>query len=521
MRTGLRIKATEIGSETVVFETVVPAFPVRFGRSSTCEVRLQQSFVSGTHAVVDLKDGKLQLRDMGSRNKIRLGEDERPLDANAEVDLRTCGFQFSIGTLKFLLAEVEIEPTSDDAVSIITGKPSFATVVRPDAGALARSAEAEALASSLEAPFAAYRREWSRFREVLEQHLATMSPSLRPGVLVYVRARFPAACNEPEFQRLFASYAPTPPAAPPPRVNERNADAPAVLFEIQKLATYFLDLPIETMDDAARFCARIRDTLAAFLMSVVPLRDGIRVIASQLGSQASTPVDTLDFAKTGAEVADVLLNWKNTTDAKLAVDQFFKRAQIHQIGLISGVMRGVQVLLEELSPTKIRAYYEQGGARRWGAPASPASRKVWPWSYRALWDAFADRHRDLASEESGYFRVIFGPEFDYVYRSQDLEAVAEPAPGEDQPPPDGPTGTVIVAPGPVWSSPEPPGGISPFPPPLSPLLPPLASFVPSYTQPAELAQEAPPSPVVVPKRPSVEPRVLQYPTGSGRKADKG
>ncbi len=443
VRTGLRIKVTEIGSETALLETVVPDFPIRFGRSSTCEVRLQHSFVSGTHAVVDAKDGKLLLRDMGSRNKIRVGEDERLLGANAEVDLRACGFQFGIGTLKFSLAEEQIEAAVDEVVSLITGKPSFRTVVRPEAGVLARSAEAEALAESLAAPFAAYRREWSRFREILEQHLASLNPSVRQDVLLYLRERFPAASAEPEFQRFFAE------PIPPPRVPTHAAGASSALAEIQKLATYFLDLPIETADDAAKFCARLRDTLAAFLLGVIPLRDGIRILASELGSQAAAPVDSLDAAKTGADVADVLLNWRNGTDAKLSVDQFFKRAQIHQIGLVGGVMRGAQVLLDELSPTKIRSFYEHGDAPRGGAPAAPIKRKVWPWSYRALWNAFVVRHRDLASEESGHFRIIFGPEFDYVYQSQYQEAVAdERSTSSALPaqPMDGPTGTVIVAP---------------------------------------------------------------------------
>jgi len=125
---------------------------------------------------------------------------------------------------------------------------------------------------------------------------------------------------------------------------------------------------------------------------------------------------------------------------------------------VSGVFEGVRVLLESLSPAKIRAEFEAGPAPRGGAPAR--ARKVWAWSYGALWRAFEVKHADFASEEGSTFRVIFGPEFDFVYRKQfeDLAAaeppenVAATAAPQSSPEPQGiypkpntgPMGTVVI-----------------------------------------------------------------------------
>ena len=354
--------------KNVSFETVAGSFPARFGRSHQCEVILQRSFVSGVHAVVDLRDGKLLLRDMGSRNRIRLGDKDAPLESNTEVDLASYGSTFTIGSLQLRVSVEEFAEPADAvsmAMSMVTGKP-LETVCNPYAASVARGAESEALARQVEAPFAAYRAEWDGFFTSLREHVESLPPSIRRDVLAGASARFPAATREPEFQALLKENGvATGAAAPAPA---RDADhASHALEELRTLARWFLDLPLETAEDISGFSLRLRDTLAEFLRGVIPTRDGIRSVASSLSSGGPAAADELESARTDAEVADALLNWKNRTQPKVVVKRLLTNIHIHQVGLVSGVFEGVRVLLESLSPRRSARSSRRRSSRGWRA----------------------------------------------------------------------------------------------------------------------------------------------------------
>jgi predicted component of type VI protein secretion system len=70
-------------------------------------------------------------------------------------------------------------------------------------------------------------------------------------------------------------------------------------------------------------------------------------------------------------------------------------------------MEGVKTLLAELQPAAIEALAEK---------KQRGSLGIGPFRYKQLWDAYAERHHDLAEEERFAFELIFGPRFAAAYR---------------------------------------------------------------------------------------------------------
>ena len=85
---------------------------------------------------------------------------------------------------------------------------------------------------------------------------------------------------------------------------------------------------------------------------------------------------------------------------------------LHQVGMLNGIMRGVSVLLTELSPTTIDKAWQMRNGRR-GAIARFFGRRNKEREMLAIW---AERHSDLADEENETFRLLFGPEFQREYK---------------------------------------------------------------------------------------------------------
>jgi predicted component of type VI protein secretion system len=77
---------------------------------------------------------------------------------------------------------------------------------------------------------------------------------------------------------------------------------------------------------------------------------------------------------------------------------------MHHIAIVEGVTRGVQALLEDLSPERIEQATREGhGTAFFGR-------------YKALWTAFQARHEELMNE-TRRFELVFGPDFAATYRN--------------------------------------------------------------------------------------------------------
>jgi hypothetical protein len=74
-----------------------PRLPVRIGRNLDADCRLDCSLVSRQHAQIDLEEGRLVLRDLGSRHGTWVLGGRYRLQPSEAVDLALVGWEFFIG----------------------------------------------------------------------------------------------------------------------------------------------------------------------------------------------------------------------------------------------------------------------------------------------------------------------------------------------------------------------------------------------------------------------------------------
>ncbi len=441
---GLRIRVTNRENQAS-FEKLVVSVPVRLGRDPLNDVVLDYPFVSKFHVVVDASDGALFVRDLGSRNGTRLQGGTVQVPANSIAQLAAHGNAFSIGTLQIAIERTEIaanDPRLEGAPvrSLFTGRHvetarGVARADLPPATAVALQAAPNDL-SSVEAElrpyFEAYRREWIGFHRVLLQRLGPMSRERRAEVLTFVAQQFVSVRQEVEFQGLCDSSGA---ASPEPRGKSR------ALAVLRELADWYLGRTLQTDEDIDGFADKLRRALDVFLLSFVPLRNGLRRSQTELaGIDRTANRSRLESAVTPLDVATILLDWRNPSDESQAVHGIFADMMVHQVGLVSGVMKGVEALLEKLAPSQIESDVRTKGGFTFG-----------PWRFPALWSEFRRRHDDYRDEP---FSVIFGREFEKMYRQlfdevAPREANNDRARGtgethEASTPPVGPYGTVVV-----------------------------------------------------------------------------
>ncbi len=114
-------------------------------------------------------------------------------------------------------------------------------------------------------------------------------------------------------------------------------------------------------------------------------------------------------AETQHQVGSGALDWTDRTDAAYAFRSLFADVMVHNMSLLSGVMKGADRLIQEFSPDAlIQAFEEARRARSTGISFGP-------YRYRELWRALERRHRDFTKEETGIYSLLFGQEFAAMY----------------------------------------------------------------------------------------------------------
>ncbi len=224
--------------------------------------------------------------------------------------------------------------------------------------------------------------------------------------------------------------APYPPnVAPPPPQPQRGAGVSLgtqhfsmgvemmAFLGLQELASSLVPgVTLGTTGDVARLLTKLHDTVEIFCRCFVPLRDGysqfisqmdLRQAASQRILNRSNSALQVEAARDPATVAAALLDWRNQDyDAPRAVESIFADLIIHQLALLEGVMRGVQALLDELSPEKIEHLLDEGGNQGVSAVLG---------RYRALWKTYQTHYEEMTNE-TRTFELVFGSEFAASYR---------------------------------------------------------------------------------------------------------
>jgi type VI secretion system protein ImpI len=412
-------------------EREITQLPVRFGRNAMNDCQIEHPQVSQFHAIVELIDGQLGVRDLNSTNGVYTASSGR-LQAGGFLPLAATGNVFSLGPA----VHVQIEPFErapqagvrmSPVQGQVLGRPSMLEELgRPPQGS---------------APPAA--------RPVPPLDLSVGVASLPPLSLdgssspprpprqplpwkPNTPGSFEDANSLPPLDPLSSAYGSPPmgggpaayvsPSGAPqgPRAVSRSTQHFAITVDalaltgLRELAGSLVPgASLQTTGDVARLLTKLHDTVEVFCRCFVPLRAGyeqfmstmhLRRAAGQRSVDRSQSALRLELARDPATVAAALLDWRNPDfDAPKVVESILADLVMHHVALVESVMRGVQALLDELSPENIERLFAESG--------SPAVLG----RYRALWQTFKERHDELASE-SRTFALVFGEEFAASYR---------------------------------------------------------------------------------------------------------
>jgi type VI secretion system protein ImpI len=388
-------------------ERVLPQLPIRFGRNALNQCQIVHGTISDFHAVVELIDGKLCMRDLKSKNGVHLPTGERiaadmptPFDTAGE-----CSFVLA-GLIRVKIEpfaqEVQVGQRASEAHGSVLGNRAMlmqSGVGHPSDPAFSRTPLPPRGASF-----------------VIQPPMVDHAVVPAPGAAGYLPP-LPAA--------PMAAAAPRPAQHASPQPDQDSRSTHQLNLSVEDMATLGLKelaaslvpgVPLQTTGDVARLLTKLHDTVEVFCRCYVPLREGYAQFMSSMDLQRASSQRSLNRSKTAlrveeardpAALAAALLDWRSKDfDAPQVVEAILADLMMHQLALVDGFMRGVHALLEELSPERIERLFEEQGA---GGVSAMLGR------HRALWQTFAAHHEELQNE-TRLFEVVFGQDFAQSYR---------------------------------------------------------------------------------------------------------
>jgi type VI secretion system protein ImpI len=431
----MRVVNTQDGS---VLERTFDRSPVRIGRSSLNELQIQAPFVSQYHAVVEFDGKTLNLRDLGSTNGTALRTSGR-VPPNTPIDLVQNNYEFAIVSLWFQLffvsdvAPVKAERKREGTIlsmdvnelqKLMTNGPAAA----PATGAGAGPDRSRELLARLQPAYDEYRASWGKLYRDLFALANSLDAGSRSRLLQQAIAEMGAVQNEGDFQRLATHFGL--PAMTPAAKSRQDAtrEEGVALQALRDLAASFVpqQKPLERVVDVVGFAQKMQDALDVFFKCFLPLRDGHKQFQTQMDiKKTRSPKEhmsaarVVETAREPRELAARVLDWSDpSNDGSRAIESTFAEVMVHQVAMLSGVMRGVRSLLAKLAPASIEA--ELSNPRR----RSAGGMQLGPFRYKTLWELYQEIYGDFAEDEKQAFMLIFGPEFVHAYSELAGESVA-------------------------------------------------------------------------------------------------
>ena len=380
-----------------IIEKTYARLPVRIGRNSLNDVCLPLQFVSQFHAVIEMHEDRLLLHDLGGTNGTVL-RNQVHVPPNGYFALDECNYEFSIHPFVIRVTPVETEQPSSRRARALD---EITHIMMPG-----DSSPNPVQFASL---YQAYRGAFAALQQAIAQSVQKTPAQDREAYLLSLARAYPGLAGEPEFRALSQQAQEHSVGADESRLGR------TALAELRRLAARYLPphQRLFTNEDIGSFVTEVMATLDVLFRCFLPLRDGHKQFETQMrlerGSRSWPGPQGLsvETATNVAELAYVLLDWTREDQAQAAAEGIFADIMIHQVALLNGVMEGVKTLLAELSPEAIEALAER---KQRGALA------IGPFRYKQLWDAYAERHKDLAEEERFAFELIFGPRFAAAYK---------------------------------------------------------------------------------------------------------
>lgn len=404
MSQGLEVTVTD----TVEGTTSVRQFrknAVRIGRNPLNDLHLDNGFVSQFHAVVELSGPRVVLRDVGSTNGCIV---EGARVKNAAVPLPQHEPEFAIMALKLAVRAIPLatipEAKSKKKPLAVTGLLQAPSKELLDAMAAGYAPDEKRRLGELHQK---YRAAWAELYQALQDAALKRPAEDRGRFISKLSAELPGVSAELDFHRLAEMG-----GAQSLTMRDEQQERRIAHEGLRELAIEFVPNrpPPETPDEMVKFLTRLRGALDVFFGAFLPLRDGQRQFQQELGlGRASNPADPVEQAKERQELSAALLAPEASTDALGSVESVFADMMIHHVAMLNGVMTGVKTLLAEISPAAVKQAAEQLASRGvlgrgFGGPSA-----------KQLWQAFEQRHADLAGEEKQLFTLLFGKRFSQAY----------------------------------------------------------------------------------------------------------
>jgi type VI secretion system protein ImpI len=393
------------------FEVTYERLPVRIGRNQLNDLRIDRPYVSQFHAAIEVNDGRIWVRDLGSTNGTSHGGRklvrDQPTDVSASPEV-----QIGPVIIRFAVREVHAADSvvSQRRASVLDiGTPLGAAIAEERRGHVPPGAEDPFVRQVL--PYLeAYRQAWGNVYRVVYEHLTRLQPDVRMRYLRRLLIEQPSVAQEGDFQKVAQYY-----GVPAHQYGDLSTPM-AALAALGALSSELApDVP--PPDDVPKVLAfgrRLRETLEVFLKCFVSLRDGYQEFETEvLRRERSEAGGRIDTARDHRELGAVLFSHDaNPEDNAHQLHEVFVDVMTHQVALLNGVMEGAKQLLEKLAPETVERQYEARGKR--GGLFSNR--------YEGLWEEYQRVHADYRGEDKETFLIIFGPQFSRAYAATTGEA---------------------------------------------------------------------------------------------------
>lgn len=386
------------------FDVTFERLPARIGRNQLNDLHVDRPYVSQFHASVDIRDGRLLVKDLGSTNGTsyrgqRLVR-EQPVDVTDQPEI-------NIGPLVIRLQQVAAPQKPREEAR----EGAILDLGDSSASLAAASLRGKPIAPGQEDPFVrqvlpyieAYRAAWGGVYRVIYDHLTRLPPEIRTNYLKRLAMEHAPLSAEPDFQKIAHYYGVDAQALAglgPPQA------ALAALTELSSCLAPGTKA-LSDVGSVLHFARKLRDSMEVFLKCFVSLRDGYKEFEAEvLARDRGEQTDRVATAKDSRELGVVLFDASSpSADAPRQLHDIFVDVMSHQVALLNGVMEGVKSLLKQLSPKAIEEELDKRGKR--GGLFSNR--------YEALWKLYEVRHGDYSGEDKETFLIIFGPQFSRAY----------------------------------------------------------------------------------------------------------
>jgi type VI secretion system protein ImpI len=426
----------QVSNGETSFERAFMRLPVMIGRSAkAARCVIQNPQVSKIHACIDIQDGTIRVRDVGSTNGTYVHGRQLPANRWVRAGTTDDPVELRIGECKITASVYRDDTTDLGAASLAEladeipypsrGEVGARVHVAPPAhhasGQLPAPIEAIAANGTFEIRGPALRlalgyanalSSMAAFHDALGKELDAAPPEARLPICQDLVNAHAGLADDPQAREVLerhgwrsSSHAPA----------DDTSLGGAALAAMQELASRYVGpgRTLTTPAEVTAFKDKLRATLDEFFLAYPALLEGKSRLEQQLAIQ---PEPSAALPSSPVHLAAALLDWANNGDGvHQRLRTSFAELMMHEVALLNGVQSGVKALMTELSPTRIEK-------------AVAADRRGF-FCRTDPWTVYKRRHADLADEENERFRVLFGPEFVEEYRQFTREPPVVEHPG--------------------------------------------------------------------------------------------